>query len=120
MTNEELLAELRRGCSGAFLGFAQLLFIATLVQGAIDCLHRRGVREPVVCLQPTHPRLVDRPGPRSRNSAAKEALGDLAAEFTPPFHVVTVASQSASVPMQIGWILGGLLLGLGVKRAVGR
>ena len=48
------------------------------------------------------------------------AVGDLAAEFTPPFHVVTVASQSASVPMQIGWLLGGLLLGLGVKRAVGR
>jgi len=48
-------------------------------------------------------------------------VGDLAAEFTPPFHIVTVASQqSASVPMQIGWLLGGLLLGLGVKRAVGR
>ena len=47
-------------------------------------------------------------------------VADLGAEFTPPFYPVAVASQSASVPMQIGWLLGGLLLGLGVKRAVGR
>ena len=47
-------------------------------------------------------------------------VADLGAEFTPPFHVVTVASQSASVPIEIGWLLGGLLLGLGVKRAVSR
>ncbi|MEE2677715.1 MAG: hypothetical protein VX546_03960 [Myxococcota bacterium] len=47
-------------------------------------------------------------------------VADLGAEFTPPFYPVAVESQSASVPMQIGWLLGGLLLGLGVKRAVGR
>ena len=48
-------------------------------------------------------------------------VGDLVAEFTPPFHLVTVSSlQTTSVPMQIGWLLGGLLLGLGMKRALGR
>ena len=45
-------------------------------------------------------------------------VGDLAAEFTAPFHIVTVASQTAAVPIEIGWLLGGLLLGLGVKRVV--
>ena len=49
------------------------------------------------------------PGHRRLSSANSEL---------PPFHVVTVSSlQSASVPMQLGWLLGGLLLGLGVKRA---
>jgi len=47
-------------------------------------------------------------------------VSDLAAEFTPPFHIATVESQSAKVPIEIGWLLGGLLLGLGVKRAVRR
>jgi hypothetical protein len=41
--------------------------------------------------------------------------GDLAAEFTPPFHLVTVASQTAAVPIHIGWLLAGVMLGLGVK-----
>jgi len=48
------------------------------------------------------------------------AVGDLAAEWTPPFHIVTVASQSAKVPIEIGWLLGGPMLALGVKRAVRR
>ena len=32
-------------------------------------------------------------------------VGDLAAEFTPPFHIVTVASQTATVPIHFGWLL---------------
>ncbi|NRA09002.1 MAG: hypothetical protein HRU02_12665 [Myxococcales bacterium] len=42
-------------------------------------------------------------------------VGDLAAEFTPPFHIVTVASQTATVPIHFGWLLGGVMLGLGMK-----
>jgi len=57
----------------------------------------------------------------TRNLFPFTDVGDLANEFTPPFHLVTVASlQTASVPMHLGWLLGGLLLGLGVKRAVRR
>ena len=45
-------------------------------------------------------------------------VGDLAAEFTPPFHVVTAASQMAALPIEIGWLVGGVLLGLGLKNTV--
>ncbi len=63
---------------------------------------------------------VYQPSSGTFNVYPAAAVGDLAAEFTPPVHVVTVESRSASVPIQIGWLLGGLLLELGVKRAVGR
>lgn len=46
-------------------------------------------------------------------------VADLDAEFTPPFHIVTADSQLAAVPLHLGWLIAGVLLGLGVK-AVGR
>jgi hypothetical protein len=47
-------------------------------------------------------------------------VGDLATEFTPPFHIVTAASQMAAVPIQFAWLLGGILLGLGIKAVARR
>ena len=47
-------------------------------------------------------------------------VGDLGAEFTPPFRVVTAASQMAALPIEIGWLVGGVLLGLGLKNTVKR
>jgi len=47
-------------------------------------------------------------------------VADLATEFTPPFHIVTAKSQTAAVPIQFGWLLGGILLGLGIKAVARR
>jgi len=113
-------------CTGqahfAFSSFSPVLNGMRLVQGLEQTLYASSEPETSVTLAS----YIDSDGVCQPTSGASDlypaaVVGDLAAEFTPPFHIVTVASQqSASVPMQIGWLLGGLLLGLGVKRAVKR
>ena len=36
------------------------------------------------------------------------------------FHFVTASSQIAAVPIQIGWLLGGILLGLEIQALAGQ
>jgi len=45
------------------------------------------------------------------------AVGDLSADFTAPFHIANMTTHYASLPLSLWWLLGGVLLGLGIKNA---